>query len=678
MGGCCAKGGKLLGDTKEPVAIFTPNSQRGCTDILFLLLYLISWGGLISCVITAAGRGGSPSKIYHGVDYYGNVCGGAARPDEPYNAWITMSLNGKEDCTGCFYIRQCVNNCGYTAPSVINTTNKYFVDQYLSESFLYYCIPSPSNAGGIQVNVSFSFSGDFQSASEMASRAIADLYTVWPVILISAGIALILSYIYNWLAERYAGVLVLFAIVLILAGGFLASYSLLKSAQDAKDSPSGMNDRDKAMYGVGITLAVCTVIFFFVVIAMRVQIQIAIEIIKEAARAIEDMPLLTFFPFFPLILGLGYFVIFIVVSLYIFSVWNSEYRPMPEHIVNSDVYKNQNFTTQIINGTSYLVGNNIPPFYFKYSWDESLKRAFAYAFFHLLWSVQFLIYYCYMVIAGAIANWYFTPRDQKGEKIRGNAPGQLSTAPIADSCYRTTRFHMGTIALGALIIAIIQFIRAVVAYLEKKAYAQGEPNFITKCIFCFINCCLYCMQCCLDKINKNAFVWTAVWGDSFGTAACSSFKLIWGNLGRTGAMSVVSSFIMFVGKVLVALATCGICAIVMKSIYKNLNSLVLPVIIIFILAYMVASLFMLIFETTMDTIFLCFLIDEKCNKAAGTMLASEGLKQLVEKNGDRCDKYAKQQYELNSKREAHLGVTHDGTAPAQNNNVGTTVVVPPK
>ena len=24
---------------------------------------------------------------------------------------------------------------------------------------------------------------------------------------------------------------------------------------------------------------------------------------------------------------------------------------------------------------------------------------------------------------------------------------------------------------------------------------------------------------CLDKINKNALVWTAIWGDSFGTAA---------------------------------------------------------------------------------------------------------------------------------------------------------------
>ncbi len=154
--------------------------------------------------------------------------------------------------------------------------------------------------------------------------------------------------------------------------------------------------------------------------------RIAIEIIKEAARAIEDMPLLTFFPFFPLILGLGYFVIFIVVALYIFSVWNLEYIAMPPHITNSPVYRNQIFTNQSINGTFMEVGNNIPPLYYKYSWDESLKRAFAYAFFHLLWSVQVLIYFCYMVIAGAIANWYFTPRDQKGEKIRGNAPGVSS------------------------------------------------------------------------------------------------------------------------------------------------------------------------------------------------------------------------------------------------------------
>jgi hypothetical protein len=47
-------------------------------------------------------------------------------------------------------------------------------------------------------------------------------------------------------------------------------------------------------------------------------------------------------------------------------------------------------------------------------------------------------------------------------------------------------------------------------------------------------------------------VWTAVWGDSFGTAACSSFKLLWGNLGRTGAFSVVAMFLLFVGKVICA------------------------------------------------------------------------------------------------------------------------------
>ena len=44
---------------------------------------------------------------------------------------------------------------------------------------------------------------------------------------------------------------------------------------------------------------------------------------------------------------------------------------------------------------------------------------------------------------------------------------------------------------------------------------------------------------------------------------------------------------------------------------------------------MVASLFMVTFETTIDVTFFCFLVDEECNKQSGTMFASEELQQLV-------------------------------------------------
>ncbi len=137
-----------------------------------------------------------------------------------------------------------------------------------------------------------------------------------------------------------------------------------------------------------------------------------------------------------------------------------------------------------------------------------MQRAFAYVFFHLLWTAQFVIYFTYIVMAGTVANWYFAPMDANEKRIVGKEPGQLSHTPITDSCARTCRFHLGTVALAAFIIAVVQFIRAVVTYIEKKCYdaAGGKPNIVQRAVFCLIHCCLACLQCCLDKINKNALV----------------------------------------------------------------------------------------------------------------------------------------------------------------------------
>jgi hypothetical protein len=74
---------------------------------------------------------------------------------------------------------------------------------------------------------------------------------------------------------------------------------------------------------------------------------------------------------------------------------------------------------------------------------------------------------------------------------------------------------------------------------------------------------------------------------------------------------MVGTWVMFVGKVLIAMCTTGISGVIIYKTYPNINSPVMPMVVIFLLAYQIAALFMTMFETTIDTIFLCFLIDEK-------------------------------------------------------------------
>jgi hypothetical protein len=355
-------------------------------------------------------------SIYHGVDYNGNTCGQGDFADYKYNAWIAMptpglsELNGnnyQDDCTDCFYIKTCVIDCSQTASGP--SASPKMIDFYPSKNFGYFCIPDPTTAINGTVRVSFSFSGDFDAGYQNAGRAIGDLYTTWPLILGSAAVALLFAFLYNFLTETFAGVLIFFAIIIIIAGGVLASYTLIKAGRNAREANAATNTSD-AMYGTGITLAVLTLIFVLVIIAMRQRIRIAIEVVKEAARCVHDIWALIVFPVIPMILGLGYFVFWVVVAVYLAGVWNTNGQTIPAYIRDSQQFNANNF---VMNGTTgeYL--------YTYYTWDTSMQKSFAYVFFHLLWTAQFIIYFAYMVMAGTVANWYFAPMDGNEKRIVG-------------------------------------------------------------------------------------------------------------------------------------------------------------------------------------------------------------------------------------------------------------------
>lgn len=53
----------------------------------------------------------------------------------------------------------------------------------------------------------------------------------------------------------------------------------------------------------------------------------------------------------------------------------------------------------------------------------------------------------------------------------------------------------------------------------------------------------------MDKVSKNAFIFCAVYGDAFCPSAAASFTLVWRNLVRVAAVSMVGSVIVFLGKV---------------------------------------------------------------------------------------------------------------------------------
>jgi len=642
--GCCS------GQEHDPKST-TLVEDRSCTDKLILLLFLVGWAGSIAVISSAATQGGDPYKIINGVDFNGDICGYSdIVKDQPLAALVTpLSLDPE-----VLSVWSCVSDCSETE----NVANPFFASIYASTAFFGYCIPTfnLSASGSADIQAKSQFDSHFDSVSAEISRGISDLANAWAIILLSVFWALVFSYVYIWLTRRLAGVVIWLCILLVAVGGFFVGYSFLKAASDAPDTTSA--DRVQAYQWAGYVFIALTSLFVLVILGLSSRIEMAVEVVKEGSRAINDMKSIIFFPIIPLLMAAGYMCYWIYGALYIFSVSTLAAQSTP----SSALYRDYTYTDA---GYPAMEGtrNSVPSNYSSFEINDAFRPLAAYHFFHLLWSIQFLVYFGYTVLAGAVCAWYFTLTDEAGNKLF--SPSQ-KTSLISTAFWRTVRYHLGSVAFAALIIAIVRFTRAVITYIETKT-RTNPPSHLHKALFCVLKCFLRCVECCLDKISKNALVWVAMWGDPFLAASCSSFKLLWRNLSRVAAINVVSEVILLVGKVAIAAATIGVSALIMTNVSpwrETVSSAFIPCIIIGLIAYATAWIFFLTFDVVVDTTFLCFLVDsENSEKNGEAMFASKGLQELVGKYRLRSAMVAEETKKDAAERYATLG---GGTSGGKN------------
>ena len=246
-------------------------------------------------------------------------------------------------------------------------------------------------------------------------------------------------------------------------------------------------------------------------------------------------------------------------------------------------------------------------------------------FFGLFWLLFFIEAMEEMVMAGAFSGWYWT-RDKTGEIPNGG---------LLASLHRTCRFHLGTLAFGSLVLSIVRMIRVLLEYVEEKLKQyELEDNYAVKCVMCCCKCCMWCLEKFIRYMNRNAYIMTAVYGYNFCKAGSKSFMLLTKNFVRAGTLDKVTDFILFIGKLIVV----SIVALVTFSAFSNsdtnplemeLNYRFVPMVVIILATYAIASSFFSVYSMAVDTIFLCFLEDLD-KHPGGPYFMSEDLKQILE------------------------------------------------
>lgn len=486
-----------------------------------------------------------------------------------------------------------------------------------------------------------------QTLGATIGRIIGDLQETWPVFNLYGGVlGLVLSFVFVILLRFCAGcivwitlwsfvvLLLLFALMLSTKGGLIGSSDLsaFTSKTASIAAAAGINSTDvsttaiafpqtmqasqgkQKAYAVAayVSYALAGVAFLLVCFFQK-KIRIAVGIVKEASRVLQRLPLLVIFPIVPFLMLLILFAYAAIVGAYIFSSGEVQLASLAEELADQT---GQNVST---NATTVLA---------RVSPNQTMKVLVAYHFFGFLWTAQLVNAISMCTIAGAVSRYYWS---------RTKTSDEIGRFPVLTSFKNCFRYHFGSLAFGAFIIAVVQFIRAVLLYLDHQTRDIQQSNLVLKVVMKIVQCCLWCLEKCLRFLSKNAYILIAMKGHSFCVSAKDAFKILFLNIAQVSAVSTVTFLLLGAGKVAVALS-CAIATFAYLEKYNDdygiggaheLSSPLAPILVALLLGWFVASTLLGVYEMAIDTILLCFCEDKEINKASGEYVMSESLKEFV-------------------------------------------------
>jgi len=576
-----------------------PVAKRSCRDVLCCLLFIVFVGGMIGIGSWGYSKG-NPNLIGRGYDADGKMCGIDAGYEGypylyfpiPYEGYLakTICLSAcpstdplpsslDSTCKTNSYFTDCVADSNdfsiMMAAMGTNMDNKFYIYKttgYVSR----FCIPQ---GAGKALAASTTVLN-----TDVLEQWISDIRETWPVIAISIAIAFVIGFVYMVLLKYCSGVLTWLAIFAFIVGMAVLGwrfYQNSKKADETSASTGSSNDSNSSTYKTAtmekIIAYVCwgvAGLTFLAVLCLYSRIKLAIAIMKAAADYVKDTPTVFLVP-----------PVTVVILLIFYAFWSGA----AVFLVSSGDFNPS--TTPF--GTI--------------TFDKTLKRLLIYHLFGLLWVNAFIIAATQFVLASSTALWYFS-----------QGTGQAAPATIRTSVKRLFRYHFGSIAFGSLILAIVQMVRLVLAYMEAQARKMaGKENkiivYTLRCLQCYVGC----FERFIKFLNKNAYIQIALSGKAFCGAAKDAFVLIAGNPLRMGVVSSIGGIFVFFGKIFIAAITALIAFLVLTNwdrYSENIYSPFIPTLVIFIFAYVVGAVFMTVYGLAADAILACFILDEQINK----------------------------------------------------------------
>jgi hypothetical protein len=313
-----------------------------------------------------------------------------------------------------------------------------------------------------------------------AMTAVASTYVI---IGYCMGIAVVLSYLMvfgmKFVIRPLICILMVVALLLIiiLMFGLWGFYYSYRDAYDALEDPALAPDsltRNKDNFHIAAQIwTVFTIIMFLLLVSLRKKIWIAATLYMEASKALFATPTMLLSPIFDWTWNISLIFVWCWTAVLIATSGFTVIQPNE------------------YSGQGHAFAQDLPE-YQNFLWFH---------IFMLLWGLAFLAACHEFVLAGCITNWYKWQgaTDDAGEKL--TAPNMA----LFRSMGRLARYHLGTVALGSLIIAVVQAIQMILNYIKKKSEQSGTDDGVMKFVIKACICCMWLLEKCLKYINRNAW-----------------------------------------------------------------------------------------------------------------------------------------------------------------------------
>lgn len=624
-------GEKYNGLLPEKDGALDLESGRSCTDCFCCLLFLVAMLAFVGVTLYAVfWMNADPRVIVYPLAWDGKFCG-LDYPSSP-DLFIPWAFDMVPDITHPnTSFGWCVSACPRTPDGSFpytlcyNESTPRDASYYLTHSYpecqlvwsnstavLGRCAPLNDTGLGAVLNNTLvqALVGTYTS---IVQRSVSDLTNT--TVLITLGCcavgALLLCFLWLLMVQACATCMVWMSIIMVLLVMTAASAYVLYKGYMAytfgqSEVARGITNYDFTnsyiILGIGSALALVTLILLFLVCGFCSRINLACRIIMEATGAIRSMMSLIIAPTWSFILMILATALWILACAYLVS------------------------TTTVVDG-----GHR--------TFDFSNKATYIaiFAIFAIFWALWWIGGMTQVTIAGSIASWYFTHPDANDHRKNPDK------SPVFHSFSRAWRKHMGSVAFGSLIIAIISTIRAIIAYFQAKL--KKSTNKVAQYTLACLQCFFTCFQKIMQFISKNAYIMVAIHGDSFCRGAKSAFNLLMRNILRMAVVNSIGDFLTIMGRLFISIVTSAVLTIIIRpdfisssfSTLMVLNYWWLPVVLCFIVSFLIASAFMSVYGMAIDTMFLCFCEDEErySTTAGYRPYASKGLRDFMKESEER-------------------------------------------